>query len=494
MKDRAALDNTSKTVLAHLEAYVSGDEPSDPQIISDYIHFVEADKSVINGLSEILENPILTSFVPLLTRILNLDLYGDIYAELLRALLEQLRFADLLKFFPPENVVEALKLPANAVVFMAIHILKLGVARNDEDVFQFLLESDALQVMVKRVLTEPNLPTNIVLDTEETCRVFFGNESFSFDSWTFLAGIDKSFLVADATLLARYLSLVEMLNFEKIPSSSCQSIVDFGISTALSESSTAADPFVSSILVAFYANLASKAPFSLISAQIDQIFRVFVSRRQKNETDFILDPPLNSLFASLSRISGDWQKYVTKQVEDNPVLLQFDFKSVDDVRLFCQLDLSVLSNPELFFARNFSNWSFQRSLYAQFCCLLHLVDNHDFFQILISSGKSGEEILLKLPQNLIYELLVKMSQYDYSASVLLRDFPFLILTHLMANDPGIVNPEIWQAKQDTLQNLLFYRKIDLGVWEQGFKDCFGEMLNGRKIKNEPKVEVSDQAS
>lgn len=494
MKDRAALDNISKSVLAHLEAYVSGDEPPDPQIISDYIHFVEADKSVINGLCEILENPILTSFVPLLSRILNLDLYGDIYAELLRALLEQLQFADLLKFFPPENVVDALKLPANAVVFMAVHILKLGVARNDEDIFHFLLESDALPVIVKRVLTEPNLPTKIVLDTEETCRVFFGSQSFSFGSWTFLAGLEKSVLVTDATILARYLSLVEILNFEKVPSSSGESLVDFDIPSVLSESSAAADPFVSSILVAFYANLASKVPFALISTQIDEIFKVFVSRRQNHETDFILDPPLNSLFATLSRISGDWQNYVRKQVEENPVLLEFDYKSVDDVRLFCQLNLSVLSNPEQFFARNFSNWSFQRSLYAQFCCLLHLIDNSEFFQILISSGKASDDLLLKLPQNLIYEFLEKMSQHDYSASVLLRDFPYLILTHLMANDPGIVNPEIWQAKQDTLQNMLFYRKIDLGVWEQGFRDCFGEMLNGRKTRNEPKVEVSDQAA
>lgn len=496
MRDRAKLDRNSLDVLAHLEAYVNGDEPPNSALVSEYITFLEADHSVVSGGSDMLENAVLTSFVPLLSRILNSDLYVDVYARLLQAMLEQLAFGDTLKFFPPDAVVSALHLPANAVVYMAIHILRLGLARNDADVVVFLLESPALQTIVKRVLAAPELPTNIVSDTEESVRLFSAQPAFDVAPWRFLGSLQKSDLLQNATILARYLSLVELLalNSQKVPHDFIALLADFDMHAILTEDPSTADPFVSSLLIAFYSSIVLKVPLAVISKPIDQIVQTFVVRRQLHQYDFIVDPALNALFATLSHASGETQEYVKAQTGKSRALTEFDFSSADDVRFFCKLDLAVVHNKQQFFDGNFGGWSLQRVSYPQFCCLLHLVDNLELFAILAASGKVSDETLAKLPQNLIYEFLEKVSQYDYSSVVLLRDYPYILLTHLMASDPSIVNPEIWQAKQQTLQNLLLYRKVDLGVWHQGFSDCYREMLHGRQTKAvEPKVDVTDEA-
>lgn len=496
MRDRAPLDKNSLTVLNHLEAYVNGDQPSDPSTVLDYIRFIEADRAVVSGSGDILDSAVLTSFIPLLSRILNSELYGDIYADLLRAMLEQLLFRDTLKFFPGEAVMAALKSPAYAVVFLAIHVLKLNLSRKDSDVVGFLLESGALQVITERVLTTPEIPTNIVSDVESSLQLFVQVGKFDLSAWQFLEVVHQSSLLENAVLLARYLSVIEsfLLNASELSSDVIGQLSNFDMNSILNEDIDIADPFISSLLIAFYSTIVAKVSFSVLYNPIDQCVQSFVCRRQLHQHDFIVYPALSQLYTSLSLASKESKDYVKKKNQKHPILTQFDLSSIEDVKIFCRLNIEVIDDKSKFFDDNFANWSFQLASYPRFCCLIHLIDNPEFFELLIQSKKLEDAKLSTLPQNLIYELLEKLTKYDYSTEFLLKSLSFIMLTHLMTNDNSIVNPDIWQTKQQALQNLLLYRKVDLGVWHQGLTHCYKEMLHGRQVRSvEPKVDVTDVA-
>lgn len=489
MRDRAQLDDFSLRTLTHLEAYVNGDSPVDDALLRDYINYVEADRAVVTGNGDILESAVLTSFVPLLSRILSSDLFADIFAELLTAMLVQLPFADTLKFFPLEAVIQALESPADAVVFMAIHVIRVNLAREDPDVGRFLAHSTGLQLVTSRTLTSSALPTKIVSDVEVAVQLYARHETFDISAWLFLQEIHDPTLVDDATLLGRYLAILQALQ-PKLPADLLATLSHFDMKTILGQDVEKADPFVSSQLIDFYTQLIGQVPIA--SIPVDQCMIKLVQMRQLHQNDFIVYPALTHLYATLSRNEAS-RDYVEKLIRNHAILAQFDFSS-DDIQLFLKLDIGVIGNKRDFFDENFSAWSFQLSSYPRFRCLLHLIDNEEFFGLLVESKKLEDDKLSKLPQNLVYELLDKLTGYDYSANFLLQNLPYTMLTHLMANDPGVVNPEIWSTKQQALQNLLLYRKVDLGVWHQGLAECYKEMLHGRDIKSiEAKVEVTDEA-
>lgn len=493
MRDRAQLDAKSVTVLHHLEAYVNGDESLDDSIIQDYIRFIKSDRSVVTGHGDILASAVLTSFVPLLSRILNSDLYADAYAQLLMTMLEQLRFADAMKFFPAEAVAEALKSPSFAVVYMAIHVIKVNLVQGDTDVIKFLLQSPALQVMTKRVLESSGVPTNIVSDTEESVLLFSKLDYFDVTKWLFLDSVHLSSNMKDATLLARYLSVIQSLA-HKLSAEGISQLADFDMASILDADPEEADPFLASLLIAFYSVMVTIVPPHLLRKCIDQCVQNLVKRRQLNQYDFIINPALSDLLANVSHASEQWQEYVKLQVQQNPELITFDFSSTDEVGYFCKINLSVITNKSEFFHDNFSKWTFQLVSYAHFCCLIHLFDNEDFFAVLVESRKLDDKKLSKLPQNLLFELVERLTRYDYSSIYLIHKLTHVVLTHLMAVDPNVVNPEIWEFKMQALQNLLMYRKVDLGFWRQGFSQCFREMHEGRQTRSvEPKVDVTDEA-
>lgn len=491
MRDRALLDAKSVSVLHHLEAYVNEEEPSDDSIIHDYIRFIRTDRSVVTGSGDILSSSVLTSFVPLLSRILKSDLYADVYAELLMAMLDQLRFADAMKFFPAEAVVDALKSPAYAVVYMAIHVIKVNLVQGDLDVVKFLLESPALQAVTQRVLNSVDIPISIVSDTEESVRLFSEQEIFDVSKWRFLNSVHLSSNMKDASLLARYLAVVRFLALKFSPEEARQ-LSDFDMAIILNADPEEADPFLASLLIDFYSDMVKKVPLYLVKNAIDQCVLNFVERRRLSQYNFIINPALSDLIAAVSHASREYQEHLLLKFQQNPELGTFDFSSSDDVRYFCKLDLSMISTKKSFFDGNFSKWTFQLVSYAHFCCLIHLIDNEDFFNVLVESRKLEDEKLNKLPLNLLFELVERLTRHDYSSHHLLHKLPRVVLTHFMAVESNIVNPEIWELKKQALQNLLMYRKVDLGIWHQGLSHCYREMLEGREVRSmQPKVDVTD---
>ncbi|SGZ50272.1 CIC11C00000004087 [Sungouiella intermedia] len=492
MRDRAQLDAKSLAVLHHLESYVNGDEQADASIVSDYIRFIGMDHAVVAGPGDILSSAVLTSFVPLLSRILNCDLYADIYVQLLTAMLEQLSFGNVTKYFSEENVMEALNSSQYAVVYMAIHVVKVNLSREDVEVAKFLVKFPALQSLTKRLLDSVDVPTSIVSDTEECIRIFAGLEHFNIAGWEFIEDVHKSSAMNDASLLGRYLSVIQSLAL-KISSETARLLSDFDMTKILNEDPETADPFLASMLIAFYSFMLTKVPFYLIQKPVDQCVQDFAKRRQEDRFDFIVDPTLMDLLSRASLASNESQSYLKLEFERIPLLTKFDFSSPEDVRYFCKLDLSVIPRRAEFFDSTFTSWTFQNLSYAHFRCLIHLIDNEELFGMLVDSGKLEEKILIKLPHDLLYEFTERVTRYDYSATQLFRQ-PHLVLNQLIVADPAIVNSQIWELKKQALQNLLCYRNVDMGAWKQALMSCYKEMLNGRLVKSvEPKVDVTDEA-
>lgn len=488
MRSRALLDEDSATALRHLEAYVNGEEPLLPIVIRRYIADIQIGQVEVAGAGDILESPVMTSFVPLLLRILNSELYADVYAELLMAMLEQLPFGDALKFFPSEAVVEALKSPAYAVVYMAIHVIKVNLERGDADVAGFLHETRALHVIIERVLSTKEIPVNVASDTEEAFNKYVKLDVFDIADWGLFEDIHRSPVLKDALLLSRYMELMKALSSSNVPPEKYGPLAVFDLSEILADN----DVFTQSILIAFYVVTVQRVPFHVYEGPITQCFEFLGRQVDESYVGSLLYSGLEELFIALTNATPEARQFAKRQLQTYPDCVMFKHGLRHDPDLFCRVDLDVIPEKEQFFAENYAHLSLKEINHGKFRCLLHLVDNIDFYRLLRESGIISDESLNTFSLPRVYEILNRLSEYDYSAPFLLEALPHAVLTHLMANDPSLVNPEIWESKQLTLYNLLLCRKVDLGVWEQGFRACYLEMVNGRNLKNvEPQVDLLD---
>lgn len=486
MRNLRTLDDESQAVVKHLQEYVSGEVDPDVSLIEKYIGYIQADRHVVAGGANVLESPVLTSFVPLLTRILNSDLFNDLYVKLLTAMLEQLPFADTVKFFPGDFVAEAFASPAFSVVYLAVHVLKCRLVEHDAAAVEFMMSSNCLDVLLERVLSSVDAPVGVVSDTETVVLVLLERPDFE-PPILLLLKIKDSHVDNDATLLSRYLNVA--LSLVKANISVGTALACFDMHRILRDDT---DPFVAHLLCDFYSEVVGIPEFGVIKDPVAQCIQYFAENRKNHETDIFADSALAFLLGKLTHCKPA-REWIEQTVLELPSLVTFDFSVEDETLIFCLCNLEVIPHKKEYF-ENFGEWNIELMSLPKFRCILHLMSNAEFFELLVSSGKLTNSTLSKLPKNLIYEFIATTTSKDYTSEYLLHELPNIVLTYLIANDNSIVNPEIWNWKSQALQALLMYRKVDLGVWKDGLRQSYSEMLNGRNVRNaQPQVDVKDMA-
>lgn len=436
------LDPNSQQFLSHVDSYASGETQVDADAVAAYVSFVK--RTLLPTTPDVLECPILRSFIPLLSNIINSNLNNDVFSDLLQALLEQLPFADTLKFFDPEFVVRGIQSEAHAVVRMVAAILHHRVMLNDSDAVQCV--EGAMEAFLGRTLSEPQLPSSVVAQVEELAAAV--PQSVPLD----LLLLVKPAL-SDTILMTRYLEIVAIVK-------QVETLADFDMEIELKS----ADPFRAPLLVDFYTRFPLKKQVDVIVGDL--------ARQRGNETSFAYASQLN-LLASLTHTHPEW---ATTYFVKYPSLHDFTFDN--DADYFCKLNLDAL--PKQTF-----DWSINKVLESKFHCVMHLVSSPVYFQQLVANLNLS--VLSKLPLNRLFDFLSVCSRYSYSTEYTLT-LPSVMQLLL---DTHASTPEVWETKKTCLENLL---SKQLGVWEEKVKAAYSLMLNGQAVRNRnPRVDVLDEA-
>lgn len=157
--------------------------------------------------------------------------------------------------------------------------------------------------------------------------------------------------------------------------------------------------------------------------------------------------------------------------------------------LFINSSADLFLDKKSLFDAKYANWCFCGADNMQFNCLLHLIDDQVFFE-LVTQELLTTETIQKLPQDRLFRVIRQLSLYDYSTEYLLKEMSSILSNYLSPIDHTMTNTEIWKLKKELLDNIVTKRLVQLGGWENSLKNCLSEMVNGRKIRDILAVEVA----
>ncbi|WPK24161.1 hypothetical protein PUMCH_001423 [Australozyma saopauloensis] len=227
----------------------------------------------------------------------------------------------------------------------------------------------------------------------------------------------------------------------------------------------------------------SKVPFSWLHGLVSILFQIYEPIYMLPEFDIIYRMSMMDLIAALANGPEEAFEVCKSFVERNPAVL--------GPELFVRCPLSLIDHPKAYFDENFANKSLISSNDILFACLVHLIDDETFFELMTQKILTTET-LRNLPQDRLFVVLKQLSLYDYSTQYLLLEMPYIVSTYIVPVDRGMVNPELWSLKNDLVSEIIMNRSVSLGVWEEDLKKCLYEMQNGRKLRNVvPAVDVAN---
>ncbi|CUM49488.1 unnamed protein product [Debaryomyces tyrocola] len=185
-----------------------------------------------------------------------------------------------------------------------------------------------------------------------------------------------------------------------------------------------------------------------------------------------------------------------------PELIAFNEEVVGQYELFksynlflhldCDIKLLSTFNPRALPLEIIEDILQEISIFNQryFIILLNCIGSENVFNKLIP--RLTTSVISKLSFDMLYSLLLRMSEFEYSRKHLINGLPNIVSDYL-ANPPNVSESEIWNLKKDTLQNLLF-SDTDLNVWHDPISKNFSLMCNGRKVQDIlPQVDIADKS-
>lgn len=498
------LDPSSKEIADYLSAFYNGDEDLDSDVVEKYQNFLRSHLAVLISPNP-LENPVLNTLLPLISRILNCPLYDDIFVLLLSSILLKLPLSHTLKFFPQDYVLESLNSELPAVVFMIVHLLKNKLEEHDSEAENFLDSTDFLQNALSVSLTKTSGNTMSVALEVEALLLVAPEELLG--SIPKILASTKSLIDNDATVVSRYLGALCVL-LKRLPNvapSEVGYLVSFPKLPLLLSQARKNDSDVDLLLLHVMiqshqtiVDLLDQNPalFSCIEPVVSQCIEDF-AENALSSWDTLIDPALLLLYNSVVHCGApsavQWSKDFLSQ---SSLVKDIDLCSENARMVFMATNLARIIDKSLLYLHLFGQFpSVDSIIYPKFQCVLHLFTDDDFFKLLANDGtKIADRTIMALPQNLIFELANVASRFDHSAQYLLSELSSVVLTYLAIFDSALVNSDLWKSKVSTLENLLFNRaNIDLGFWKEGLLLTYKEMVGGRNVtKLEPQVDIADK--
>lgn len=492
------LDPPSRNISEYLLAYYSEDDDLDSEIVEKYEDYIRAHPALLLA-SDPLENPVLATILPQIARILNSPLYDDIFVLLLSVILARLPLGHTFKFFPKDSVLDLLASGLPSVVFMIVNLVKTKFLDHDSDAQDFLAHSDFLKNALSLSLQKTATNTLAVASEVESLLELVPGELLKQTSGLLLLSHDELVPIDDATLTSRYIGAVSIL-LRKCPGlPGVAKLTSFPqLPSLLAEArrpNNDVDLLLLHVMIQFHQTVVDLEQNDLFNAVLPVVARCLENFASFAPTlwDSFIDSALLLLYHSVMHCNTpdavQWSTEFLGRFANDLI----DISSENGRNVFLATNLSRLSNKKAVYDDSFRSIPFLVSLpHPKFRCILHLFSDEELFLALVQDGKLSDRAVTQLPQNLVLELANVASRFNHSSQFLLNELPALVLAHLAVFDPHMVNTDLWKQKVATLENLLFKRDVELGVWKDGLLHTYREMVHGRDVtKVEPAVEVSD---
>lgn len=482
------VDDWIEQVLNHLRDYSAGDAPKDSQLMSDFqdsLQFGPGDLMIKDPL----DNPVVGSLVSLLYRIVASNRADPLYEDTLVVILGKMPFYNVVKYFPPDVIVDYLLSPETTLAALVLKVLAEHIASGapDPELVLFLQEKHVAQSVAQRVFGPSDISGLMKFLTE-----WIASSDFVFrdSDWHFLLNYSSDFLLSHYTYISAYLRLLE--SFARFANND-----DFLSSlTTLDYSSLmhADDTLLEASVIEALKPIVESYPFDPMRPGIHALLQhrfdlARDGRCEKSELHIgyeFLFFFLNSKIVALREFGEDF-------LQRNPDILNFDLLHSEYQNVFWVFPLHVIKDKQAFFDKHFGDYQIGRINQNKLFNVIHLMEDRDFFEILKKSGIISADALKPMPADLLFTMFDFMAKHEWTVAYLVNDLAYFVQKYLITPDRSLVNPTVWESKKRTLL-LLLEGNWDLGVWRGPLTDCYREMLLGRSLRNiEPQVDVTDLA-
>jgi len=441
-------------------------EDLDEGLFDNFISLVTLDKSIKENGEDI--KSLLTTVAEVLNNE-NLNIDFNKVIELLDAVLLNLSFEEVVELFKFDSMVKALNSPNENLQILALKVSSKSTPTDiiaNTEVIPKAVELLASKDTSIRVVNEIEKGLGVLLKGELIRRRLLSDNVVST-----LFDMKSS---KDTTLKTRLLDLVIQL-------------LPFVLEHELTQELYCFEDFLGDgdilytlNLIRFYTEILNIVDSSLnnhwllnnIQPQIEIIGKLYADRYENTDIEYFALTEISLFLKKLSYVSV----YSFKSIDHKYVKL-----TKDDFFLLATLNPSYLATSYSSLLKNINVSA----------------DNIPVFRNVISDKTSFElikpklttEKLLRLPYLELVAMLVKLSEFQYSAKYLLEELPQIM--NKLLQGQNIVEPESYSLRKATIENLVNYPDETLDIWKEALNEENYKLSHGNPAKSQ--VMIDDYA-
>lgn len=491
MRPSPLLDPETQKFADHLNAYISG-ETNDTYQAMVYYDYISMRKYLLES-DQPLNNPVLTTLMPLLSRILNLDRYHTDYVEFLRHFLHLMPMKTSWVYFSKEEMLKTLQYPSPVKLYEAtVDLVSWRIDAGDKDALDFLDNLSFLTKALQRCLSDHSISDRFW--TMELL-VLCCDEKLLDEIVSDLAhAVELVSLGSDCSLGARYMAITDKVIARRLdfPQTTYEKLTEVVQLDYLRETDPA-DLLFYGLVIQFYDELVPLLDklhnlFLLLQPVLQCMLQVLAANWNNPEYKFTSD--LGAFLGKLSYCKNEEVvSWLTDQKAFKSLVNDFAERDMTLLQIFGWINFGLIPDKRNFFNKHFAPIDLPN--YFRLNVVRHAIEDPDFFRFFADSGKFSNSALAKLDSYSMYELIELLTRYQHSADYLLSEMPTVVQSYLVEVSDDVRNPRFLKHIRSSIGNLLENKDLDLGVWEKGLKSLLRALVNGRP--REPQVDVQDQA-
>lgn len=486
------LDPDTQKFADHLNAYLSG-ETDDTYAAANYYDYISLHKHLLQS-DDPLCNPVLTTIMPLLSRILNLDRYHSDYVKFLSDFLMLVPIKTTWMYFPKDEMIKTLEYPSPVDLYTAtVDMVAWRISAGDQDALDFVDNTLFLTKALQRCLSDHSIPARFwtVEPLVQSCDEKLLEELVA----DLVHAVELVSLGSDCNLSTRYMAITERIIARRLDltKKTYDKITEVVELDYLADNDPS-DPLMYDLTVDFYTSLVGLIDklhelFVLLHPVLQTTLAALAENLKSKES--YLSTSLGALFGKLTYCKNEEiVSWAQEEKSVNAILDSLILESPTHRQILDLMNFGFIPDKHKFFNDHFANRELSRSSDV-LPIIAHAIEDPEFFRLFADYDKLSNSALSQMQKNQLYELLEVITRYNHSANYLLSEMPTVVLTYLVEVPGDISHPLIGKHLRSALENLITNKDLDLGVWEQGLKSLLHSLVNGRP--KGPQVDVQDKA-
>lgn len=491
MRPSPLLDPETQKFADHLNAYVSG-ETNDTHQAWVYYDFISMHKYLLESNTP-LNNPVLSTVMPLLSRILNLDRYHTDYVDFLRDFLHLMPMKTSWVYFSKEEMLKVLLYPSPVNLYQAtVDLVSWRINAGDKDALEFLDNLPFLTKALQRCLSDHSISDNFwALELlVQCCDEKLLNEIVD----DLVHAVELVSLGSDVSLGARYMAITDKVIARRLDllQQTYEKLTNVVELSYLQETEPA-DLLFYGLVIQFYAELVPLLDklhnlFLLLKPVLLCMLQVLAEKWGNPKFRHTTD--LGLFLGKLSYCKNEEVvSWLTNEDSFKKIINNFD--PLDKYLLiYGWINYGLIADKRNYFNSHFAPIELTFNFYI-LTVIQHVIEDPEFFHLFAENGKFSKSSLAKLSSDSMYDLIELLTRHQHSANYLLSEMPSVVQSYLIEVPDDVRNPRFLKHIRSSIDNLLENKDLDLGVWEEGLKRLLRTLVNGRP--REPQVDVQDLA-